>query len=418
MKIILKTLASSMLFVSVYIFCCACFAPYAFKGGSIDGVPLKNKSVEEVEKILKEKYLFEIKQKRLEIQVEEKIYTFEYPQIDYQSNLDEIISLAIKNPRDYKVKRRFYLHQSQSVLEGICQNFAIIEQSASAQFTRNYDNPFIYNSGAPTRYINYERLVNDVENSLSNDFERVIAHTIYEQKTSVEQLKLKRVKLSEFSTAFNQENTARTHNVTLASKKINGIILEPNAEFSFNQTVGERSISNGFKNAPVIYDGEFVEGVGGGVCQVSTTLYNAALLSGLEIIEYHPHSLKVAYVAPSFDAMVSGTFADLKFKNTSDSEVYILSKIENGRLFISVYGKDNGITYERKSVKIKDIFPPEMKIVYGDEEKIIKNEKNGLESEGYLISYKNGVRTAVKKIRKDKYGAVQGIIQKCAKSVA
>ena len=68
MKIILKTLASTMLFVSVYILCCACFAPYAFKGGSIDGVPLKNKSVEEVEKILKEKYLFEIKQKRLEIQ--------------------------------------------------------------------------------------------------------------------------------------------------------------------------------------------------------------------------------------------------------------------------------------------------------------------------------------------------------------
>lgn len=96
------------------------------------------------------------------------------------------------------------------------------------------------------------------------------------------------------------------HNIALAAEKINGCILADGEEFSFNGRVGARTESNGFLSAPIILEGDFVEGVGGGVCQASTTVYNAALLAGMEITEQHPHSLRVGYVEPSFDAMVSG----------------------------------------------------------------------------------------------------------------
>ena len=110
---------------------------------------------------------------------------------------------------------------------------------------------------------------------------------------------------AEFSTNYSSSTDARKFNVALASKTLDNTLVDINGEFSFNYTVGERTERRGYKKAKIIVGGEFVDGVGGGVCQVSTTLYNAVLLAGLKIIECHPHSLPVSYVAPSFDAMVN-----------------------------------------------------------------------------------------------------------------
>ncbi|HKL94383.1 MAG TPA: VanW family protein, partial [Clostridia bacterium] len=102
-----------------------------------------------------------------------------------------------------------------------------------------------------------------------------------------------------FSTTYSNSSPNRKHNIKLAASKLN-ITLYPDEIFSFNRIVGERSEARGFLTAHIILDGKFVDGVGGGVCQVSTTLYNCALLSDLEILCAHRHSLPVSYVAPSF----------------------------------------------------------------------------------------------------------------------
>lgn len=96
-------------------------------------------------------------------------------------------------------------------------------------------------------------------------------------------------------------------------------------EFSFNAAVGERTEERGYSTAKVIENGKFVEGVGGGVCQVSSTVYNCALLSGLTVTERHRHSLAVSYVEPSFDAMVSYSYADLRFYNDTGKSVFIVA---------------------------------------------------------------------------------------------
>ena len=130
------------------------------------------------------------------------------------------------------------------------------------------------------------------------------------------------VPIAKFSTYYGDSSENRKHNVALAAKAIDGFVLPPEEEFSFNDTVGARTEERGYRTAYIISEGNFVEGVGGGVCQVSGTLYNCALLADLAVTCVHPHSLPVSYVAPSFDAMVSSA-SDLRFANTLSAPVTI-----------------------------------------------------------------------------------------------
>lgn len=221
-----------------------------------------------------------------------------------------------------------------------------------------------------------------------------------------------------FSTSFAGSSSERAHNIKLASKSLNNTFVEPNAEFSFNQKIGIRNAKNGYKTAKIISDGKFVDGIGGGVCQVSTTLYNALLLSGMKVIEYHPHSLSISYVAPSLDAMVSYGYADLKFINPTFNPIIIKTSTENNLLTISIFGQPLKEKYYLQST-IKGYVEPNEDICVPDvenkfpnlklgERQYIIHSKKGVISEAYLIKKIDGM---VEKtlLRKDKYKAITGV---------
>ena len=147
------------------------------------------------------------------------------------------------------------------------------------------------------------------------------------------------VKRSSFSTNYSSSTLERKHNIYLASKSIDKTMVDVGGEFSFNLVVGGRTEKRGYQKSKIIINGEFADGVGGGVCQVSTTLYNAVILAGLEIVEYHPHSLPVSYVAPSFDAMVNSSYADLKFRNNTQNPIIIRAWADGDRLKIDILGQ-------------------------------------------------------------------------------
>ncbi|MDE6302573.1 MAG: VanW family protein, partial [Clostridia bacterium] len=147
------------------------------------------------------------------------------------------------------------------------------------------------------------------------------AHAVSDAKSYTPKL------IAHFSTYYGESSPSRKHNIELASRKVDGTVLYPEDEFSFNETVGMRTKANGFEAALIIQDGTFVEGVGGGVCQVSSTIYNCALLAGLDISHVRPHSLPVSYVAPSFDAMVSSA-TDFRFVNTMSGAVTLKVKTD------------------------------------------------------------------------------------------
>lgn len=143
--------------------------------------------------------------------------------------------------------------------------------------------------------------------------------------------------LGQFSTSFNNE-TSRGNNIHVAGESSGDIILMPNETYSYNNATGPRVLSRGYKYAPVIVGGRYINGEGGGVCQVSTTIYNAALLAGLEIIEVHNHTYLSHYVSGGRDATVAYGYHDLKFKNPYSHPIYIKNIVGNGAITTKIYG--------------------------------------------------------------------------------
>jgi len=133
--------------------------------------------------------------------------------------------------------------------------------------------------------------------------------------------------LAEYTTKFDASQVNRSYNIRVAAEALNGLLVKPGEEVSFNKVVGPRSSEAGYKNADIIFNNKLVKGVGGGVCQVSSTLYNSVLLAGLKITDRTNHSLPVGYVPIGRDATVVYGYIDLKFRNNTGSYVYIKSEV-------------------------------------------------------------------------------------------
>jgi vancomycin resistance protein YoaR len=147
-------------------------------------------------------------------------------------------------------------------------------------------------------------------------------------------------KLSGIYTRFNPGNVKRTHNIRVAIKKINRHIISPGRVFSLNERLGKRTQANGYRTAIVFEDGKKVPGIGGGVSQVTGTLFNAALLAGLPIREYHGHTRPVPYLPVGRDATLAWGAKDLRFKNNTPWPIRISAVIRGNRLYISLYGAE------------------------------------------------------------------------------
>lgn len=151
--------------------------------------------------------------------------------------------------------------------------------------------------------------------------------------------------ISSFSTWYNPSQVDRSHNVVLATRALNTTMVEPGEVFSFNKRVGPRVHEGGYRDAMVIVGDKFEQGLGGGVCQVSSTLYNTCLLAGLKIVERHNHNLAVAYVPLGQDATVSYGLQDFRFQNNLDNPIYIWSQAGNGKVTMKIYGN---LKYKQK----------------------------------------------------------------------
>ena len=141
-----------------------------------------------------------------------------------------------------------------------------------------------------------------------------------------------------FSTSFNPQRLNRTKNIALAAVDVNDCLLAPGEIFSFNKVVGPRTKERGYDEADIIMRNELVSGIGGGVCQVSSTLYNAGLLAGLEIVERYNHSMMISYVRPGLDATVSYGSKDLKFRNNSGGHLIIKCTVRGNNLSVKIFG--------------------------------------------------------------------------------
>ncbi|MBD0381357.1 VanW family protein [Paenibacillus sedimenti] len=143
-----------------------------------------------------------------------------------------------------------------------------------------------------------------------------------------------------YVTYFNSNNKNRYHNINLAAKAINNVVVHPGEKFSFNRVVGVRTPARGYKRAKVIVRGEFSEGIGGGICQISSTLFNAVDRAGLKIVERYSHSRSVPYVPPGRDATVNWGGPDFSFINNYNQPILIRVQALPGRVFVTISSSD------------------------------------------------------------------------------
>ena len=192
--------------------------------------------------------------------------------------------------------------------------------------------------------------------------------------------------LAKFSTNYNARDTDRTTNLRLAAEKINGTVLMPGETFSYNTVVGERTIAAGYKEAAMYQNGEVVDGLGGGICQISTTLYNAVLYSNLEIVERRNHQFVPSYSKAGRDATVVYGSIDFKFKNTRNYPVKILCTVSGGVAKCEIYGLKENPDYD---VEITS--------------RVTETTATSIKSETYKTVRQNGQVISSERINKDTY---------------
>lgn len=230
--------------------------------------------------------------------------------------------------------------------------------------------------------------------------------------------------LATFSTKYDKYYTNRVKNLELAGRKVNGTILYPGEEFSYNKVVGKRTVANGFKEAHVFAGGKVVDGLGGGICQVSTTLYNTVLMSDLKVTERKAHMMHTGYNEPGKDATVVYGSIDFRFVNNRKTPIKISMEVKNGVVTSTIYGlkMENEPIIEIKSVILKTI--PYTTIEEKDATmnegttKVVQSPVNGYVSETYRIEKDaSGKEISRKLISKDTYKQTSKIIKVGTKKV-
>lgn len=224
--------------------------------------------------------------------------------------------------------------------------------------------------------------------------------------------------LGTFTTRYDASNKNRSNNISLASEKIDGTVIMPGETFSYNQTVGKRTIDAGYKEAGAYAGGKVVQEVGGGICQVSSTLYNAVLYANLEIVDRSNHYFETSYVDPGRDATVSWGSVDFKFKNNRKYPIKIEAISKNGVTKMSIKGIKEEKEYEviiqskvtsiiQKNVKYKEDHSLDSTV-----EQVEQEGHNGCTSKTYKILKLNGAVVSTEEISADYYHALDKIVIK------
>lgn len=232
---------------------------------------------------------------------------------------------------------------------------------------------------------------------------------IEEPKGTEEEMRKVKDVLGTFSTSLDASNANRVQNVTNGARLLNGTVLYPGEVLSVRDMTSPYTTENGYEAAGTYVNGRVVDGVGGGVCQVSTTLYNAVLRAELEVVERAPHSMTVTYVDPSADAAIAGTYKDFKFQNSTNAPIYIEAGVSNKQVTFTLYGEESrpagrkvdftSMTLSTQETGLQIIADGGQGIGYY----LVDGGHRGVVAELYKHVYENGVEVSRERVNKSTY---------------
>lgn len=331
-----------------------------YPGIAVEGIDLSGMNETEAKTILKSKVENNVNKKVITATKDSKSYELKYSEINPKFNIEDTVKTALNEG-----KSKGLFEKNGIIKSGINKKISLefsydestlkkFEQKISSELNvKAKDASLVITGGnmsitseATGIEVDKDKLHKLLKESISSDLSKqskidIPMNVIQPKATKAALSKIDGI-ISSFSTTYNPAQTDRSENLAIAAKKVNGTVVMPGEIFSYNDTVGERTTEAGFKNGAIFKDNKVVQDVGGGVCQVSTTLYRAVMSAGIKSVERHNHSLKASYSDLGLDATVYWGSLDYKFKNTYDFPIYLEGYTTSNQVVFNVYGNKAG----------------------------------------------------------------------------
>ncbi len=326
----------------------------------VGGICISDMSVSEATEVLNEHFNAILSKRQLSFVRGEGVYSYSFEEFSAKFDYKNVAEEAFNFARSGSLRERYDKIKSLEIvpliistkpefsfseevldekLNYLYEEFYVVPENATIS---RVDGKFVITNEVSGSKINIAMARNDalqILNSYTDGQVRLFLEEIKPKYTSA-QLANAQSLLGTYKTTFSPGDNGRNTNIRTAATKINNSILYPGEVFSTNNKFGPSTYENGYRPAPVIINGKLEDDLGGGVCQVSSTLYMSVLNSELEIVERQNHSLKVSYVDYGFDATLAGDYIDFKFKNNRDLPIIVESILTNNSLTVNIYGHE------------------------------------------------------------------------------
>lgn len=410
-----------------------------YPGVTVQGIDLGGMTKEEAEDKLAETFETAIGKKKLSIIIGDKQYELIYSDIIPNYDVDGAVEQAYNvGKQNGIIKKYMTIKNGDSKKNNITLGFSYDEdklkayeeklqkdvtQSAKDATISIDKGNIIVKPETVGKTISLEVLDQKLKENINGDIDSINEVTVEAEtaKPRVTKEDLSKVKgvMGSFSSSYATSAPGRSKNIEIATSAINGTVVMPGEIFSFNDIVGPRTIERGYQEAGTYVGNKVEPGIGGGICQVSTTIYRAAMKANLRSVERTNHSMVVGYAEPGLDATVSYGYLDYKFKNTYDFPIYIQGSTAGKVMTYNIYGDPsalNGKTYNMIN-EVLETIPPETKIVPDNtlpEGKEVSEGvgMTGYKARSYQITYENGVEVNREVVSTDNYASVGIIIKK------
>ncbi|WP_310604909.1 VanW family protein [Anaerosporobacter sp.] len=403
------------------------------KGIFINSVDVGGMTMEEAQDAV-DSYIADRASKKVTIQVDNESVSSTLQQLGYQVNESDVVAEAMQIGKSGNIIKRykeikdiekenktfeldFTMSQSsiRSLIEEECTKYDVPAENATM---KRENGAFVISEHVVGRKIDVNATVQAINDAIMNDWDGqdiIVTASVEEDvpEYTADDLRACTDVLGSATTNFADSKAARVNNVTVATSHVNGSVVYPGETFSVYESISPIEISNGYMKAGAYENGLVIESVGGGVCQVSSTLYNSVLKAELEVVERSPHSMVVSYVKPSADAAIAGTYKDLKFKNNTDSPIYIEGYIVGRNVTFTIYGKEtrpSNRTIEYVSQVIETTQPPEDVITVDKTQpssyyKVTSPSHTGYKAQLWKVIYIDGVESERIQINSSSYNA-------------
>ena len=327
----------------------------------IEGMSVSGMKPDEVKDILNDKY----KVDNIKFEYNGKEYVINPETVGLKYNIDQIVDEAYGYTRDgsyYKDLYNYFSLKNKSLKKNINVVYDAtkmkkeIEKIAKTLDKEPKDATIKIDEGIKTTKstdgikLNISKTLSNLTSSIDNKKKETIPLVMEKKEARVKTKDVESIntKLADYTTSFEKSNNQRSHNVEKSAKVTSDVLLMPGEVFSYNAHTGKTNSKNGYQEAPVIINGKLEQSAGGGVCQTSSTIFNTALLSGMDIVSVTNHSASLSYVPLGRDATVTDSGLDLKFRNTFDHPIYIKNTINNKKLTCTIYGNSS----DKKNINI------------------------------------------------------------------